>query len=163
MTEARELVRSTIGAVGTLAVVTVVAVLPAETGWDPTGVGALLGLTAMAPAPAAPEYRFRTDSLTVELAPGQGTEVKAVMRAGDQLVYTWTSDGDPVRYDFHGEPAGAPPEVFTSFAQGTSPRENGTFEAPFDGVHGWYWKNVGASRVSIHLETTGVYASIARK
>ena len=39
----------------------------------------------------------------------------------------------PVFFDFHGEPHGAAKDVFTSYGTGTSPRETGPFEAPFDG------------------------------
>jgi len=169
----RELTRSAIGAAVVGGIVLLVAVLPAEAGIDPTGIGTWLGLTAMGesrappaptPAPVAPAaFEFRTDTVEVNLRPGEGTEVKAVMRAGDQLVYTWTADGGAVLYDFHGEPKGAAADVFTSYAKGTSPTEKGTFEAPFEGIHGWYWKNTGPSGVTVKLETTGVYASIGRK
>lgn len=43
----RQLNRATLFAAGISAVILVVAVLPAEYGRDPTGIGSLLGLTAM--------------------------------------------------------------------------------------------------------------------
>lgn len=171
------------------AVLVTTAVLPAERGLDPTGVGGWLGLTSMgelksggaarvepaapqaqaAPevAPEAPKVEgpatFRTDELALTLKPGEGAEIKAVMREGDQLIYSWASDQGELFFDFHGEPKGAPSSVFTSFEKGTLSTAEGDFEAPFEGTHGWYWKNKTASPATVTLKTSGVYASIGRK
>lgn len=157
--------------IGSILVVT--TVLPAEWGIDPTGLGSVVGLTAMGELKAgaaadigatrAPEFIQRTDTITVTLQPNRGTEVKAVLRAGDALEYTWSAAGTPVFYDFHGEPKGAAPDVFTSFEKGTRAEAQGTFEAPFEGVHGWYWKNRSAAPVTLTLETSGVYHSLAER
>lgn len=150
----------------------IIAVLPAEAGIDPTGAGGLLGLTEMArvaevappPQEAAPplEFKFRTDELSVTLTPGQGTEVKAVMRAGDQMAWAWHTDGAPVHHEFHGEPKGAAKDVYSSYEIGTAPSSQGEFEAPFEGLHGWYWKNDGPAPVVVTVNTTGVYSHISR-
>ncbi len=173
--------------VASILVVTVV--LPAETGTDPSGVGTWLGLTELGniksgqaePAAAASQdapasqptasaptgetepYAFRTDELTLTLQPNEGTEVKAIMREGDQLVYSWAADDGVLFFDFHGEPKGAASNVFTSFEKGSEASVDGTFEAPFEGVHGWYWKNQTSQSVTIRLNTSGVYQNIARK
>ena len=185
-----ELSRATIAAVVVAAVLLVTAVLPAEAGIDPTGVGRMLGLTALgdikqdggappspkegakstaaaSPAkaePAAPAaYAFRSDEMTLTFKPGESLEVKAVMRAGDQIVYEWTADKGDLFFDFHGEPKGAAADVFTSFEKGTKATALGEFDAPFEGVHGWYWKNRGTETVSLQLKTSGVYEKIGRK
>ena len=177
----KDLHRAAAGIAVLTVLLAVLVVLPAERGMDPTGVGGMLGLTALgdlkhgagsdaaheAPpadvdvATAAPS--FRTDELSVTIAPKKGTEVKAVMRAGDQLLYSWDAAGGRVFYDFHGEPAGAASDVFTSFEKGTKGAAKGEFEAPFEGVHGWYWQNVGAEPVTVTLKTSGVYSKIAEK
>lgn len=155
-------------------VVLVVAVLPAELGVDPTGAGGWLGLTAMGRSrasaaeptpspPPAPTWTFRTDALSLSLDPGEGAEIKADMRAGDQLVYTWTADRGELFFDFHGERHGAAADAFTSYGTGTKATDKGAFEAPFDGIHGWYWKNATFTRVTVRIETSGVYASLERK
>ncbi len=172
----RDLHRALFGAILVAAAISVCVVLPAEEGIDPTGVGSILGLTAMgqlknpppaevAPEPviAEPEYVFRTDEMSLTLQPKQGTEIKAVMRAGDQLAYAWTADSGELLFDFHGEPKGAAPEVFTSYEKGTQSAAKGTFEAPFEGIHGWYWKNNSSQPIDVHLKTTGIYADISRK
>lgn len=191
----QELSRATIVAVVVASVLLVTAVLPAEAGVDPTGVGRWMGLTAMgeikrggasttapkaveppvvaavvvaaaAPVaqPVAPAaYAFRSDELSLSLKPGEGAEIKAVMRAGDQMVYEWTADQGEVFFDFHGEPKGAPADVFTSFEKGSKGTAKGDFEAPFEGIHGWYWKNRTSAAVTIQLKTSGVYEKIGRK
>jgi len=182
----QELSRATIGAVIVACVLLVTAVLPAEAGIDPTGIGTHLGLTALgemkragppaeeraqpagaavpveaSAAPAA--YAFRTDELSLTLKPGEGAEIKAVMRAGDQMVYAWTADKGELFFDFHGEPKGAPADVFTSFEKGSRSTSQGDFEAPFEGIHGWYWKNRTGQAVTVQLKTSGVYEKIGRK
>ncbi len=166
------LIRASLGAVLVAALLGVTVVLPAEEGIDPTGVGGWLGLTQIgelknpdevAPAKpeAAPEYAFRSDELTVTLGPREGLEVKASMRAGDELVYAWQTDGGAVFFDFHGEPKGAAKDVFTSHEKGQATDFEGAFEAPFEGVHGWYWKNLRSQPTTVTLKTSGVYRDLA--
>jgi hypothetical protein len=35
--------------------------------------------------------------------------------------------------------------------------------APFDGTHGWYWRNRGEATVTIVLQTSGFYDGITKK
>ena len=168
------LLRASGVALAVLLVLGVAVVLPAEWGVDPTGAGRALGLTAMGElkqaaradavvVPSPDRGAPREDEITLTIAPGQGLEVKAVMRAGDQLVYDWKTDGGLLFYDFHGEPEGAAADVFTSFETGTRALAEATFDAPFSGVHGWYWKNRTDAPITVVLRTQGTYASIARK
>lgn len=164
------LVRASAGAAILGLVLAVTVVLPAEWGIDPTGVGTWLGLTPMGelkegapPTASVPaQFAFRTDELTIELGPREGLEVKATLRAGDEIVYSWETDGASVLFDFHGEPAGAPKDVFTSYEKGQAKSFEGSLEAPFDGVHGWYWKNLRSAPTSVRLKTSGVYIDLAR-
>jgi len=169
-----QLFRALAGAVLVAVTLTVTTVLPAEWGVDPTGVGSALGLTAMGqlkqaadakgdevPEPASAAYEFRTDELSLTLNPNQGTEVKARMRSGDQLVYSWSTDGGELFYDFHGDPVGG--GDFTSYEKSSRASTEGTFEASFEGLHGWYWKNRTAAPVTVVLKTSGVYQSIAEQ
>ncbi len=123
-----------------------------------------------APAPAAPpspaieapaEYIFRTDAIELTLRPNEGTEVKATMRAGDQMLYSWKADGE-LAFEFHGDPKGAKADEFTSYSKGVQAAAEGEFEASFEGVHGWYWRNRTREPVTVHLETRGVYAKLSR-
>lgn len=102
---------------------------------------------------------LRQDALTVTLAPGKGTEVKSHMVAGAGMVFHWTATGD-VAVDMHGER----PDVkgaWTSYSVEAAQRQaQGTFVAPFDGTHGWYWQNRSSEAVTVTVEITGYQADI---
>lgn len=208
-TSTGRLLRATGLAIAVAALVLVTAVLPAEYGIDPTGVGAKLGLDALgataqaaepelpiaqAPTPGAAnddaanvalaakaEAAFgqsegqsldahaisasagtlRQDTLTLTLAPGKGAEVKTQLKSGDGMVFRWNATGD-VAVDMHGERPDAK-NAWTSYAVEAAQREGaGTFVAPFDGSHGWYWKNRGTQPVTVHIEVTGFQPELYR-
>lgn len=168
----RSLVKASLIAVAIAAVLLVTAILPAEYGIDPTGLGGKLGLTALHSAAAkAPQASggplqksatpYRTNTVTVPLAPHQGAEIKAVMEEGQSFVFEWKAEGGPVYFDMHGEPPNAPKDVYTSFWIGEAQASaSGTFQAPFKGVHGWYWENKGDQPVTIRLKTSGFYETL---
>ena len=176
-----ELARGVAVALVIAALVVVIAVLPAEYGVDPTGLGRRLGLlrppeapsalpVAPAPAPAAvlaaPVFQakepFRTDETVLTLAAGKGAEIKATMSKGQRFVFGWTADA-PVDFDMHGEATNAARDEFTSYWKDTDGASgHGAFEAPFDGTHGWYWQNLTPNPVTIRLRTSGYYFSIGR-
>jgi len=185
-----QLNRATLIAAGAAAVILLIAVLPAEYGRDPTGIGRLLGLTPMgemkraahlaeaapatfvpATAPtvpvAAPSSAARTGhgqkEVALTLAPDQGREVKALMKAGDEFSYSWRTDGPAIRYELHGERIGAGDGDYTSYEKGTSATEAGQFKAPFDGTHGWYWRNRSGKPVTITVTASGTFESLAAK
>lgn len=158
------------------AVVLVTAVLPAEYGIDPLGTGQWLGLTALAGTEedesllpstlAAVRVGVNTpqsgplvhDTFTVELRPFEGVEYKYRVEHGGSLVYSWTASAN-VGYDFHGEPDGAPARYSESYARGTGRSAQGVFIAPTPGIHGWFWENTSAGRVTITLTTSGFFRS----
>jgi hypothetical protein len=144
-----------------------VAVLPAEYGIDPLGTGRMLGLTALAgvgetpePPPAASvpaPTSFREDVYTVELRPFEGVEYKYRLEGGGSLVYSWEASA-PVKFEFHGEPDGAPAKYFDSYTKGRDAGARGGFTAEKPGIHGWFWENPDATRVTITLRTAGFYS-----
>ncbi len=171
--------------IGLLVLIT--AILPAEFGIDPTGLGQRMGLTMLSDASAAevtpedttspsdnvlalstgPVWKTQStlssDTTIVTLKPDEGLEVKATMNAGDRMVFNWASEGGPVNFDMHGERFNDG-DNFTSYWQGRNePAANGAFEAPFDGTHGWYWRNRGDETVTIVLQTSGFYDGISKK
>lgn len=180
----RQLNRATLGAAAAAAVILVVAVLPAEYGVDPIGAGRLLGLTKMgevkqaqagggdAPAAtataAAPGQPVITDlasggtEVRLTLRPYGGKEVKAWMKAGEQISYDWsTEDGTPVEFEFHGDAEGAAEDDYTSYEKATKPSAQGNFKAGFTGRHGWYWKNLTPKQVTITARVKGQYEKFA--
>ncbi|PSD15844.1 hypothetical protein C7E19_09155 [Stenotrophomonas maltophilia] len=104
---------------------------------------------------------IRTDTLTVTLAPGKGAEVKAHLKQGAGAVYRWKATGE-VAVDMHGER----PDVkgaWTSYSvEAAQSGAEGTFIAPFDGTHGWYWQNRGTTPVDVSVEVIGFQADLYR-
>jgi len=165
------------------------AVLPAEYGIDPTGLGARLGLASLStssttpiatqtpapeaeaspPAVSAPQAvwksatPYRSDELTLALRPNEGAEIKAKMRAGDRFIFSWAAEGGTVNFDMHGEAPDAKGDEFTSYWKGKNEgKGHGAFEAPFDGTHGWFWRNRGKEPVTVRVKTSGFYDKLYR-
>lgn len=190
----KQLVVATGMAVTIAIIILLTAVLPAEYGIDPTGIGKALRLTtlnsskveapvnvaaaiALQPAPVAPPAiaqlqsftvaksvtPLRSDEMTLALQPSEGVEVKASMRKGEQFVFNWTVEGGKVNFDMHGEPPGKD-DKFTSYWKATQQTEaQGAFVAPFDGTHGWFWRNRGDQPVTVKLKVSGFYEKIFKK
>lgn len=151
----------------------VAVVLPAEFGRDPTGFGRLTGIGDLASGgdevdlgdrvgaiSRVEETRPQNHTFVLQLGGLQDNEYKLHMLANQSIVYTWHSTG-PVTFDFHGDfddPARA--GDFSSYedAQGTS--RSGSFQAPFDGRHGWYFQNAWDQPVTITIEVWGYYEVI---
>ncbi|MBI5433992.1 MAG: hypothetical protein HZA52_14265 [Planctomycetes bacterium] len=152
----------------------VLVVLPAERNIDITGFGNAIGLTALSAPLSAGSTQTPTmepgaggaptnDRTVVDVPPGKGLEYKFYIRAGAKLEYEWELDTGEVFYDFHGEPKGAAADVFESFASGNASGVKGKLTAPFEGTHGWYWKNRGTESVKITLVTSGTYDVLGLK
>lgn len=115
--------------------------------------------TAAAPQPAAAS-EVRSDVTSVTLEPGQGAEIKATMAEGLRLSYDWSVSGGAVNYDTHAD---APGIDYHGYDKGqNSAREQGQLVAPFDGKHGWFWRNRGDTPVTVTLRTKGAYTAIKR-
>lgn len=105
------------------------------------------------------ELEKRSDEVAIELAPGEGTEVKLVMNAGDQADFEWTANGGLLNYDQHGDGGGRK----ISYEKGRSvPGDSGVIEAAFDGYHGWFWRNRTDVVVKLTLRTSGAYLELKR-
>jgi len=174
-----QLNRATALAAGVAAAILIVAVLPAEYGLDPTGIGGALGLRAMgltkaaasgegepvaapgagAVAASGPVTRMLPDGATqilLTLRPFEGREAKAVMAKGQAIDWRWQTDGAKVEYEMHGDPKGATDTgEYSSYEKGDAAGGSGRFTAGFDGRHGWYWKNEGVKPVTITATVKG--------
>ena len=149
---------ATVGALLAASAVFVALVLPAEFGVDPSGVGRALGLVGLS-GRAEGSYQPQPGALVGDrrefhLAPFESVELKYHLDAGRGLAYSWTASGEVV-FDLHAEPAGAAEGYAESFAQGRSDADSGIYEAPYDGIHGWFWENRGAVAVTVKLDTAG--------
>ena len=164
----------------------ITTVLPSEFGIDPTGIGKAMGLTALSatdaeaaklpdsvatPAPVEQtpagivtksEVPLRSDEMSMTLQPAEGGEIKSTMRKGEQFVFNWAVEGGSVNVDMHGEEPNAG-DKFTSYWKAKQlASDQGTFVAPFDGTHGWYWRNRGDKPVTVKVKVSGFYEKLAR-
>jgi len=174
--------RTTAVALAVAAVILVTAVLPAEYAIDPLGTGRWLGLTEIAaPTPAPVETTrhagaalkpvtagrvaiypgsYSYDVYEVTLEPFEYVEYKYQLEQDAAMVFSWTASA-PVTQDFHGERAVAAAGEAAEESYDKVDREgaDGTFTAPFAGIHGWYWENPNADPVTVRLTTSGFYSS----
>lgn len=97
------------------------------------------------------------DTVTITVPSGKGLEYKFHLLKGASLEYSWETTGGNLYYDFHGEPKGDTTGYFESYEEKMSNTSTGTLTAPFEGSHGWYWKNNGVTAVQITLKTKGAY------
>ncbi len=136
------------------------AILPAEYGIDPLGSGRLLGQLALGQTqPFATETgEYRVDSAELKLYPAEWVEYFYRLDQGSSMVFTWDATG-PVTYNFHASPDGAPAGYAESFDAQEKAQGHGTYTAPFSGIHGWYWENVGTEEITLTLTTAGFYTS----
>lgn len=186
----KQLFQSTLIALILASFILIVFVLPAEYAIDPTGIGRKVGLmemgeikaqlakeaiadaaldreTAGVPAiqskqsAASQDTSHWSDTLSVDLAPGQGAEIKMTMNAGEKASYTWIAQGGGVNYDMHGD--GGKNGQSMSYEKGRDASSaTGDLTAQFNGHHGWFWRNRGTAKVTIVISTRGQYSEIKR-
>jgi hypothetical protein len=113
---------------------------------------------ALAVEPEPPTVEPNRHEASFTLDPGQGIEIKLVMRKGAQANFVWESEGGPVNFDTHGDGAG---DLKISYEKGRGVQsDEGTITAEFDGNHGWFWRNRNEAPVTLTLRTAGDYAEI---
>jgi hypothetical protein len=154
----------------------VTAVLPAEYGIDVLGTGRLLGLTALSSAGVAavpppqgdvlaPQHegavalypgRYRVDSRSFTLGPYEYLEYKYRLQKDATMLFAWQASADVV-HDFHGDRDGATTDSPESYDDRPRRQADGSFMAPFSGIHGWFWENPGADTITVHVTTAGFY------
>lgn len=107
---------------------------------------------------------FRTTTMEIALDELEQVEVKAVMKQGDALVYSWKMiEGETVYTDFHADPHQTdmyPDRYWLRYAESEESFASGSLVAPFEGNHGWYWMNIEENPVKIVLEVRGYYESL---
>jgi hypothetical protein len=179
--ERRRVFQASLAALGLGSLVAVAAVLPAEYGVDPTGLGRALGLLQLSSAQRQSEAAMQSEAAipgpaaaatgetvrgttarvdkTLVLAPGKGVEYKLQMAGGAQAGFRWMASG-VVHFDQHGEPAGDTSGYYESYAVGNADAVQGRFTALFDGTHGWYWRNDQDRAITIELTVAGAFDAL---
>ena len=110
---------------------------------------------------------YRTDTVDVPVKPSGGTiEYMVRMKEGASLVYSWIAvemaDAAKLTSEFHGHTDRAPGTTGTLvfYRKATGATENGSLIAPFDGTHGWYFKNDTERQVVVRVTLAGFYEVI---
>jgi len=168
----RTLIKASLIALIVAGLIFVTIVVPSEYNIDPTGAGKLLGLTVLAnqetvepvvpsemasPETALSKTEFQKNEVMVVIPANKGLEYKFKMQRYANLTYQWDAKGKPIYFDFHGEPKGDTTGYFESYTIATTDKMEGSMTVPFDGVHGWYWKNESDEEIIITLKTQGSY------
>ena len=179
----RRIVAVTLSALAAALFILFAAVLPAEYGHDPTGLGRLTGIgrlwtpgengvRSFAPgagaAPAASFAKpFRSNIVEIPLAVGghgkRGDEIeyKVHLAEGAAFVYSWAVDGmakpEELYSEFHGHTLGDGAMTVAYYRKAAGASDNGVFTAPFAGVHGWLFQNQSDKAVTVRLRLAGFY------
>lgn len=113
----------------------------------------------------APEKQLaeREDSILFNLPAGEGLEYKINMLKYGRVKYEWTTGKGTVFFDFHGEVKEKNPTdnvYFESYTVAYSNNMIGNFLSPYEGKHGWYFKNKSETDILITIRLKGQYALI---
>tara|TARA_R110001599_G_scaffold146321_3_gene329412 strand:- start:9161 stop:9475 length:315 start_codon:yes stop_codon:yes gene_type:complete len=99
----------------------------------------------------------------MELGLDDKIEYKAVMKRGDVIVYSWTANQN-IYTDMHAhqpdDMEGANQDFYTRYLESESAQQHGSFVAPYDGHHGWFWLNIGDGPAFIKLTVAGYYQEL---
>ena len=165
------LIKASVAATIVAAIALLTLILPAEYHIDPTGIGQRLGLTVLAQSaeasPVDPESLPKSTAsqqvIEITVPANKGLEYKLQMEQYDKVTYEWMTNGSSLYFDLHGEPEGDTTGYFESYAIATLDTMKGSFTAPFNGSHGWYWKNTSNNPVAIQLILNGQFQIIGIK
>ena len=184
-----QLLRSTIIAAISAAVILVAVVMPAEYGIDPTGAGRVLGLTEMGEIKQELEDEAEQDrklhgdqesSILLDSILGFFvSKAHAQQEWRDTITFTLEPgefteiklqmmEGDEAQYAWVAEGGrinfdlhahGGGESHTYEKGRGKTGGEGGIV-APFAGEHGWFWRNRDSSAVTVTLQLKGVYSEI---
>ena len=111
--------------------------------------------------PPTEQYALREDSdIKVVVPAGKGIEYKFKMLKHGSTKYEWYTDGSILYSDMHGELLLENPpedEFIESYAEAYSNNMTGTLLAPFEGIHGWYFRNKNKEDVTVNIKLKGQY------
>jgi len=102
---------------------------------------------------------IRNDTMTISLVPGEGKEIKLVMKEGDKVNYLWWTSGGRANFDTHAD-AKALDIKYHNYEKGSLERSEGVLEAAFEGNHGWFWRNRTSEPMTVTLQVSGNYTDI---
>jgi len=110
--------------------------------------------------PPEVQYREREDTIKVVVLAETGIEYKFKSLKYGSTKYEWATDKGIVYIDFHGEvkQENPPKNVFyESYTLAYSNNMAGTLTAPFEGKHGWYFRNETNEDIIVTIRLKGQY------
>ena len=110
--------------------------------------------------PPEVQYRKRADTIEVVIPAEKGIEYKFKSLKYGSTKYEWATDKGIVYIDFHGEvkQENPPANVFyESYTLAYSNNMAGTLTAPFEGKHGWYFRNETNEAIVVTIRLNGQY------
>ena len=103
------------------------------------------------------------ESISIELKPGQATEVKLTMPQSASVNFDWKAVGGGINYDTHGDPVNAPKGFYHGYGKGKNETtQQGVLKAAFDGKHGWFWRNRTENPVTVTLLVEGQFSEMKK-
>ena len=103
------------------------------------------------------EAPFKQQTIQIRLASKEGMEYKYRLEQGAGMLYSWTATA-PVHWELHSQPDNAPRGYAEFFDTQDGTGSHGVYQAPFPGIHGWWWENQGDTDITITLSTVGFYS-----
>lgn len=112
------------------------------------------------PAPDK-QLPIREDQTEVIVPAGEGIEFKINVLKYGTVKYEWTTQNRELLYfDFHGEvkqKVKPKQTYYDSYTIATANNMVGSLLAPFEGSHGWYFRNSSSQDVVVKLKLKGQY------
>ncbi len=112
------------------------------------------------PAPSQ-NLPFRTDEISITIPAKKGIEYKFDMLKHGKVKYDWVTNNGLVYIDFHGEvkqQVKPKQTYYESYTIGYANNMAGSLLAPFEGPHGWYFRNDSNEPIEITIRLEGEYA-----
>ena len=100
---------------------------------------------------------FKQETVRFTLAPKEGMEYKYRLEQGSGMHYSWTASSE-LFWELHSQPDNAPRGYAEFFDTNGGNGSHGIYNAPFAGIHGWWWENKSDRDVTITLSTSGFYS-----
>ena len=110
--------------------------------------------------PPEVQYSVREDTIEVIVPAKKGIEYKFKSLKYGRTKYEWSTDKSIVYIDFHGEvkQENSSKNVFyESYTLAYSNNMAGTLTAPFEGKHGWYFRNETNQDIVVAIRLNGQY------
>ncbi|MGK0379732.1 hypothetical protein [Patiriisocius sp. Uisw_017] len=110
--------------------------------------------------PPEVQYTEREDTIEVMVPAKKGIEYKFKSLKYGSTKYEWATNKGIVYIDFHGEvKQEKPPEnvFYESYTLAYSNNMAGTLTAPFEGKHGWYFRNDTNEDIVVSIRLNGQY------